>query len=217
MKSFVYFALALSVSLPRCRADVIIDIVPTSVPVGGTALVDVYARSSSGGLGVAAYSLKLAISPIGAVDGDLKFSDPQTNLVHGNSSYLFAGKTDPNNWGANVAGNFLSVTVNDQTSDGLDVGLGDTGSVLLARLQLGHFTASSGLAIGDEWSIDVVDDGSTVFVNDLGNSLSFSSSGAETLTVVTPEPGTCVIAGGVGAFIAWRARKRQKTQRVSQV
>lgn len=214
MRSLICFVLALC-NFSVCRADVIIDIVPTSIPVGGTALVDVYARSSSGTVGVVLYSLKLAIESVGTVDGDLKFKDPQSNLVHGDGSYLFAGKTNAGNWVSNVSPDFLSVTVSDETSDGFDASLGARGSLLLARLQLEHFTASSGLAIGDEWKISVVNDGTNVFANELGETVAFSSSGPATLTVVTPEPSTCVIAGSVGAFFAWRARKRQRTQCVS--
>ena len=205
----------------RAMGDLIITIQGGSIAPNGTAIFDVFIRSSTTGtdsFALANYEFAItAVNPTNNTSGKLQFASNQpnpsdkanyvfTNLAPGNPAVMRQG-SGPEYLSA-IGGDFTDPVLNLP----LDVLNSDK---LLTRLQLVHSTPTPGSAIGT-YRISLVNSANTFFrLADLStavtiDALSYSeaNSGLITITAV-PEPSTVMLlslAGAVGIG-TWRIRR----------
>jgi len=202
--------------------DLIITIQGGSIAPNGTAIFDVFIRSSTTGIdsfAFANYEFAItAVNPTNNTSGKLQFASNQpnpsdkanyvfTNLLPGNPAVMRQGSGPE----------YLSASGGDFTDPVLNLPLDVLNSdKLLTRLQLEHSTPTPGSAIGTYRISLVNNSANTFFLLEDGftrlaiDALSYSeaNSGLITITAV-PEPSTVMLlslAGAVGIG-TWRIRR----------
>lgn len=221
--------------------DVIVEVGPASIAAGGTGFVDVWISSNTGtdSLYSAAYEFKIMGS---TTNGSLEFRSPQLGSEQADSDYVFFPDTDAANF-------FAAPDAVDPTGllGGDSIAASGPASItltstkqLLARLELVHSSGSPVNAIGDTFTISLINTNplppldpsydpladSSLFLDDNLTALSIaplSFSGFGTITVTSaavPEPGTFA-ALGLAAFTGGvrhlrRRRARSATQNTNE-
>jgi hypothetical protein len=204
-------------AVPACvRGDVLISFQGSTIPTGGTGLVDVFISSNAPVTApdiVDSFSVKFRITPqAGSVSSGLQFIDPQSDsqlqlphyIYNGNS--LFApGPVGAVSTASNTNDTYIA---GDATFDGqgrsLDI---NSTPLLLFRLDLSAATAAN----GDRFSLEMLNDPATSFLDTGFSQLSIDSSSYAPLTLTAvPEPGSVavILTGTVAAAIRHRRRKR---------
>jgi hypothetical protein len=236
----------LTLSVPASAA-VIISVQSASVTAGGTGVVDVLISSTlaSENLYSAGYEFEITGS---SGNGSLIFRPtfdivfPTDPLTQSNSEqdellpypYVFATDKDPLNFFANQMDPVLTrLQGGDSTGSGNNVTLSTT-PMLLARLELQHVSATPLAAVGDTFTISLINsdnvligdvsDDSTLFMDDAMNPLPFASGsdpsafanfGTITITsAAVPEPSTFAIMAVVGAGVVGRKLRRKRAMQV---
>ncbi|MCX7399768.1 MAG: PEP-CTERM sorting domain-containing protein [Planctomycetales bacterium] len=215
---------------------VIVEVGNASIAAGGTGFVDVWISSTgTDSLSSAAYEFKITGS---ATNGALEFSSSQLASEQGEPDYVFSPHIDPLNFFA------ARDTVDPTRLLGGDsiaspgptaITLGTT-KQLLARLELVHNSGSPLNAIGDQFTISLINTNpltpsdplydpladSSLFLDDNFTALSiaplsFSGSGTISITsAAVPEPGTFA-ALGLAAFAGGvRHLRRRRTASAAQ-
>lgn len=151
----------------------------------------------------------------------------------GPPEYVFLGDTDPGNFFANRQPVETQLIGGDFTASGANMPLINGSVRLLARLEIEHITATPLAAVGnvfqlglwneDQGTADQLDD-STLFMDELGNPLTFAAGSAPsttsapgaflnlgtiTVTAAVPEPGTFVALAVAAAGLSARRWRRQ--------
>jgi hypothetical protein len=196
-----------------CHADLIIQVQDAQLAYGAEGFIDILI-SSTGTDNLTGFSAVIENSTADTVHGGIKFVSPviDASTISASGGYVFLG--DSSFYDVAATGGFPSteVTVSDSTSVNPYVVVGST-TKLLTRLKISHNGNSA--AVGDTFQISFLDAHvSTLFVDDLGNSLSFdgSSDFTGTVTIVTPEPSTVglLLFGSLGiAALRFRRRRLQ--------
>ena len=224
--------LCLCVLLPvpaPALGDIIVDVQNASISAGGTGFVDVLISSTgTDNLFLTGYHFEITGS---VANGALQFRPNafQTNAqqsVVAPVPYVFAGDTDSGNFFANRQDPTLTQIIGgDNTLSGTGISLTST-QALLARLQVEHVTGTPLAAVGDTFTVKLINDDngtpvdftddSTQFLNDTLNNLTIdplSYFGSGTITIASaavPEPSTfAVLAIASAAVIGKRLRRRK--------
>ena len=211
-----------------CFGDIIVDVQNASISAGGTGFIDVLISSDvTDNLFQSAYHFEITGS---VANGSLQFRPSvfQTNVQQSVVTpvpYVFAGDTDPGNFFATRQDPTVTQIIGgDNTLSGTGISLTTT-QTLLARLQVEHITGTPLAAVGDTFTVKLINndngtpgdftDDSTQFKDDLLNNLtidplSYSGSGTITITsAAVPEPSTFAVLGFASiAFIGKRWRRR---------
>jgi PEP-CTERM motif len=188
-----------------------------SVSAGGTGVLDVLVSSNADpGTpdNLDSFSALFRIAPIGGavVDG-LQFVDPQAETQLGDGSYVFNTDSLGEMFGGPLGNVTTLVNFNDTylAGDGTFGGTGfdldnTTGTRLLFRLNLDATLANP----GDQYTVSLIDDPSTDFVDSGFSSLLIHSDSYNGFTVTAvPEPATgVVLLGGSLAGFWWKRRRR---------
>ena len=200
------------------HAAIIVSYQGGSISSGGIGFVDVKVSSDAvpGSDDVLdSFSGHFQISPIGlAVPNGLQFVSPQNDSQLGMGNYVFAGNSlTPPPIGV------VSTNVNtndkyiggDATLNGLGVLLNNTSDFLLFRLDLDAALTS----LGDQYTISLVNDGSTAFLDTGFTPLNIHASSFNSFTITAvPEPAT----GGIllcGALVGAWIRKRRASRKLA--
>lgn len=207
------FLLVLTCGSPLSAA-IMVQVQNATITTGGTGFVDVLIEST-GSDNLASFGLEFQISAP-TINGALRFSAVQSSsettaqappdvadyVFLGDSINFSAVRQDPNEQGL-VGGDDASANVPINGTQRL-----------LARLELEHITATPLSAIGDTFTISLLNTGSTYFADELLTPLSvdpfsFNSFGTVTITsaAAVPEPGTAlflVASSALGLF--WQRR-----------
>lgn len=217
----------LSTSLPAV-GDIIVEIQDTSIAAGGTGFIDVLISSTgTDNLFLTSYHFEITGS---IANGDLQFRPDafQTNVqqsVVAPIPYVFAGDTDAGNFFATRQDPVLTQIIgSDSTSSGTGISLTST-QALLARLQVEHITGTPLAAVGDTFTVTLINndngtpvdftDDSTQFLDDnfdnlTIDALSYSGSGTITITsAAVPEPSTFAVLGFATITIVSRRWRRR--------
>ncbi|MFO1000539.1 MAG: hypothetical protein U0936_09375 [Planctomycetaceae bacterium] len=214
-----------------CFADIIVEVQNGSISTGGIGFIDVLISSdATDNLFQTAYHFEITGS---AANGSLQFrSDPfQTNdqqSVIAPAPYVFGADIDPGNFFATRQDPTLTQIIGgDNTQSGAGVSLTST-QLLLTRLYVEHITGTPLAAVGDIFTIKLINndnstpgdftDDSTQFKDDLMNNLTIdplSYSGSGTITIssaAVPEPSTFAALATVVAAILQERLRRRKVQ-----
>ena len=203
----------LTVISSAARADVIVDVQDAMITAGGSGFVDVLISSTGmDTLDFASYNF--AISLVGAPVSTLQFSNPQNLTETGLGNYVFAGDAD--------AINVITLTNSQFVADAGTLsftGVGLTGATrLLARLEVESVLGlgqTPPMASGEQFLISLLDNGNTLFNNELGNPLtiagsSFTNTGLITIqSTAVPEPGSLGLCAIGAAVMGWRMRRQR--------
>ncbi len=208
--------------------DIILDVQDASISAGGTGFIDVLISSDgTDNLFRTAYHFEITDA---VANGSLQFRPSvfQTNdqqSVVAPVPYVFGADTDPGNFFATRQDPTVTQIIGgDNTLSGTGVSLTTT-QTLLARLQVEHITGTPLAAVGDTFTVKLINsdngmpgdftDDSTQFLDDSSNNLtidplSYSGSGTITITsAAVPEPSTLAVLAFVSAtFIGRRWRRR---------
>jgi hypothetical protein len=208
--------------------DIIVDVQDASISAGGTGFIDVLISSTgTDNLYLTSYHFEITGS---VANGELQFRPNafQTNVqqsVVAPVPYVFSGDTNSGNFFANRQDPTLTQIIGgDSTLSGTGISLTST-QALLARLQVEHITGTPLAAVGDAFTVKLINDDngtpvdftddSTYFLDDSLNNLaidplSYSGSGTITITsAAVPEPSTFGVLGFASiAFIGKRWRRR---------
>jgi hypothetical protein len=201
--------LLLLISSGACRADFLITIGSTTVNSGGSATVDVMIYGPEL---FDYYIAEFRIAPLGlATPAGLRFTNPQTIDIVGNSGYVFFNDSaafDRALTTTDLADDTLSLADFTVSNAGKDVSTAQ----LLARLNV---SALNGLANGTQYQISLVGTASA-FEDPSLTSIDFNSSGG-LITIqnaapqAVPVPGTLaagLIGAGLMSLVGYR-RHRQ--------
>ena len=198
------------------RGDIIVSYSGGSISAGGFGFVDVFVSSNATPLtpdSLDLFSARFLITRIGAaVAGGLQFVSPQNDSHLGTSSYVF----NLDSLGETFGGPLGSVST---VTDPNDEYIGGDGTLSGLGVDLDNTTASSRLfrldldatlaAPGDMYSISLINDLSTSFLDPGFAPLGISSSSFDSFTVAAvPEPSAALflVVGAVGA-VCYRKRK----------
>jgi hypothetical protein len=198
-------------------AGIIVSYTGSSISAGGTGVLNVWVSSDADpGTpdNLDSFSALFRIAPVGgAVAEGLQFVDPQGESQLGDSSYVFNTDSLGEDFGGPLGIVSTLVNTNDTylAGDGTALGVGfdldnTTGTSLLFRLNLDATLAD----LGDQYTVSLIEDPFTDFVNSGFSSLSIhpDSYNAFTITAV-PEPSTgVVLLGGSLAGFWWKRRKQ---------
>ncbi len=197
------------------RAAIIVSYQGSTIAAGGTGFVDVMVSSDAlpGSPDLLdSFSGHFQIAPVGgALPAGLQFAGTQNDLQLGQANYVFFGNslTPPPLGVVSTAVNTNDTYIGgDATLNGLGVLLDNTSpAALLYRFEMSALTAS----IGDQYTLTLINDGSTSFL-DTGFSplnMAGSSFNAFTITAV-PEPATggILVCGAIAGL--WMKRRRTK-------
>ena len=219
MIRFLFGVLLFICCLPgTASADIIISYQGGSIAPGGTGFLDVMIASDAPFANpdfLDSFSAHFRITPLGgAVSDGLQFSDPQNDTQLGEGNYVFAGNslTAPP-----IGFVFMNTNTNDSyiggdaTLNAIPVSLEITQlPFLLFRLDLDATLANP----GDQFTIQLVPDGSTEFLSDALDPMSTlpltaGSFTPFTMTAAVPEPSTtAVLLFGSACFMVRRLRRR---------
>ncbi|HCP13856.1 MAG TPA: hypothetical protein DIT89_16095 [Planctomycetaceae bacterium] len=195
-----------------CSADLVLEVSDVSIPYGGTGFVDVFVYSNATpGDFLAAWDMTFEI--IGPVtNGSLDFdstqdisgiASPVPYVFYGNSGSY--GTSSPANNPPNP-----DLMFSDFTGDSSDVSLVHNNRYLLARISLVHSATRGSLAIGDQFTVSLVD---SSFTYDLLGSVTttpYNPTLSFTVFVTAPEPSAIgVLLPGLGLAM-WLRRRRQR-------
>ena len=200
-------------------ASIIISYDGNSIAAGGTGILDVLIYSDAADTMpdfLDSFSAHFQISPVGgAVPNGLQFATVQAELQLGNTSYVFSGDSLGENGGIPLGSVSSLVPVNgndtyiggDATFLGTGIPLNImSGTFLLFRLNLDATLAN----LGDQFTVSLIDDGFTSFVDPgfVNLSMDASSFDPNTITAV-PEPssGLLLLLAVLGLGIV---RQRQR-------
>ncbi len=216
--------------------DVLVEVGNASIAAGGTGFVDVWISSTGTDLlSSAAYEFKITGS---ATNGSLEFSSSQLDSEQGEPDYVFFPDTDAANF-------FAAPDAVDATrlQGGDSVSLAGPAAItltstkqLLARLELVHSSVSPLDAIGDTFTISLIntnpllpsDPGydpladSSLFLDDNFTPLSIASasfSGSGTISITSaavPEPGTFAALGVAALAGGVRHLRRRRTNSAAE-
>jgi hypothetical protein len=225
----VLLCLCAFLSVPAAAfGDIIVDVQDASISAGGTGFIDVLISSTgTDNLYLTSYHFEITGS---VANGELQFRPNafQTNVqqsVVAPVPYVFSGDTNSGNFFANRQDPTLTQIIGgDSTLSGTGISLTST-QALLARLQVEHITGTPLAAVGDAFTVKLINDDngtpvdftddSTYFLDDSLNNLaidplSYSGSGTITITsAAVPEPSTFGVLGFASiAFIGKRWRRR---------
>jgi hypothetical protein len=217
---------------------VIVEVGNASIAAGGTGFVDVWISSTgTDSLSSAAYEFKITGS---ATNGSLEFRSSQLDSEQAESDYVFFPYTD--------AANFFAApdavdAMRLQGGDSISFSLAGPAAItltatkqLLARLELVHSSVSPLDAIGDTFTISLINTNpltpsdplydpladSSLFLDNNFNALSIaplSFSGAGTINITSaavPEPGTFAALGLAALAGGVRQLRRRRTNSPAQ-
>ena len=196
-----------------------VDVLDANIQVGGSGFVDVMISGASDL--VNGHSLELLITPRAGVVSVLQFASSQTFNYSSDPSYIYAGDSANEAFGAPFPKDFLNPTAGpsfldqDATTLGTNVSVGATPS-LLARLNIEHIVPGGtdpSLVVGNQFDIDVVVGGTfgtTFSASGAGIPTFTSSSGTVTVTdaAAIPEPGVLIMVGAGLSAVFYRRRKQ---------
>ena len=173
-----------------------------SIAAGRTGFLDVLVSSDAANATpeyLDSFSAHFQIAPVGtAVPNGLQFSSVQAESQLGNASYVFNGDSLGENGGTPLGAVSTLVNTNDTyiggdgTLSGNGVALSSSsGSLLLFRLNLDATLANS----GDQFTVSLINDGYTQFLDTSFNPVQLSSSSfnSGTFTAV-PEPASILVS-----------------------
>jgi hypothetical protein len=224
--------LVAAIGSTQALGGIIINVESKNFTAGGLGFVEVYISSDEttvDEISLANYEFQITpTGPNGIANGELKFrldadqsTDEQTD-----STYVFF----PDNTGITtvVSPNQLTIQGEDTDGSGNNVLLTATPK-LLARFELVHTSATPSLAVGDTFTIGLINndlgnadplDDSTFFADNSLNVLTyqvgsdpsaFVNFGTITITsAAVPEPSTFAVLAMVGAGVVGRQLRRRK-------
>ena len=173
-----------------------------SIAAGRTGFLDVLVSSDAANATpeyLDSFSAHFQIAPVGtAVPNGLQFSSVQAESQLGNASYVFNGDSLGENGGTPLGAVSTLVNTNDTyiggdgTFSGNGVALSSSsGSLLLFRLNLDATLANP----GDQFTVSLINDGYTQFLDTSFNPVQLSSSSfnSGTFTAV-PEPASILVS-----------------------
>ena len=207
-------------SVVPLSAAIIVQVQNAFIATNGIGYVDVMIRSTSTeDLFLAGCEFEISGD---ATDGDLLFRSTQLSTeidVPGVIGYVF-GNLPTGNFFATTGSPFLTLIGGDFLNALPAISLTST-QQLLARLEVQHTSSTPLDAVGNTFTIGLVNNGFTEFHNDdLGtlsaiDPASFQSSNFGTVTITSaavPEPGTFAMLAIAGAgFIGRKWRRRAKS------
>jgi hypothetical protein len=183
-----------------------------TVTTGSSAVVDVTIQelNSESPTRLDFYATEYRIDVIsGATPGGLRFADPQTTDILGNSGYVFFGDSTTLGFSRDVNPITKVLNIGHFTTSGTGVDI--TSATLLARLDI---SALSGLTNGTQYRISLVNAG-TQFQDSNGDSLNFvNTAGIITIqgstSTATPAPSGLLVALVGSGIFSLVMRKRRK-------
>jgi hypothetical protein len=198
----------------------IIDFQGGSIVAGGFGTVDVFISSNADIAlpdNLDSFSWHFLISPIGSsTPGGLRFVDPQADAQLAASNYVFDGDSLGQDFGGplGTVSTFLNTNDTfiggDATLTGTGVDLNNVlGQFLLARLNLDASLAN----VGDQYSLALINDPFTDFLNSSFDPVSLDASSFNAFTVTAvPEPTSLLLVSASGAIaFGIQYRKRRKS------
>jgi len=194
-----------------CSADLVLEVSDVSIPYGGTGFVDVLVYSNAAtGDSLAFWDMTFEIT--GSVtNGSLDFDSTQQDIsgIASPVPYVFSGNSG--GYVTIIPGvNPPDLTFTDFTGDGSDATLVFNNRYLLARISLVHSATGGSLAIGDQFTVSLVD---SSFTYDLLGSVTTTPHNPTlsfTVFVTAPEPSAIgLLLPGLGLAM-WLRRRRQR-------
>ncbi len=209
-------ALICSLCIANAKAGIIVEVGDASISAGGTGYVDVLV-SSDGSDVLDSFSILAEISG-SASNGSLIFDSTTIDVV-GESNYVFS--SDPSSGGqiifvdADPPAFSTQVSVSDSTETFSGVTL-NSSTKLLARLALSHSTVTASAAVGDTFTITLINTtGSSIdtqFFDIGGSPIAISTNNVGTVTITAaavPEPSSFLVLLTLGTAVGIRRGRRQ--------
>lgn len=200
-------------SAATTRADLLVRIEDKLVAEGGNTFVDVFVSSTDpNGDRLASFGFEFLITPTGP--RRLEFVNPQSDAQLGLPDYVFFGNSaDVADMVAVGAVSSTAGGTNDRFVGGDDTADGSavmvTGERLLARLDLTAATGSAPIP-GDTFLIALTPEGGgfSLFLDDAGAAIPFTSAPGTVTVTVVPEPGCCLLLMAGGMLVPLIRRRR---------
>lgn len=208
---WLLFALVtLSFADDQAHGDLIVEVQNTVITAGGTGTVEVLISSTLLDV-VDGFRYKFQIADqLGTSLGNLRFSDPQLMEEVSDTNYIHASNSGGAFSTASNAPDFDELRGGDFTNDFLGNAVG-TSPKLLVRMDIEHEVSGlANSAVGDQFRIELIQDGDTFFNNILLSNLSIESASAGLVTfspAAVPEP-TAVAILSLGGLMLLARRRR---------
>lgn len=246
-KTFLLWLATLIGSMPA-YGDIIVQVQNASITSGGTGFVDVLISSTgTDNLYSAGYDFQIfglqgngslifrpSFNPLSPLDPSNQTNSEQA--VNSPNAYVFLGDTDAANFYAIQDPSETRMLGGDSTLSTNNISLTST-QLLLARLEIQHVTGTPLAAIGDTFTIALVNndnvtpvdltDDSTLFQDNGFNPLTFAAGsdpsaflnvGTVTITAAAvPEPGTFAVLTIAAASWCGHRFRRRKSESQSPV
>lgn len=209
----VVFLWCCGVQPPSVAGGILLRYSGSTLTAGAGGIVDVFVSSDAvaGSPDVLdSFSAQFQIAPVGAApSAGLQFVDPQGDSQVGQTNYVFFGDNltpSPLGLVSSVTNPNDTYTGGDATVSGAGAALdSSSGERLLFRLDL---SAAPGTA-GSQYTLRLVNSGSTSFLDTSFNALTIDSSAFNpiTLTAAVPEPATWCVTAAVFCAAVLRMRR----------